>query len=175
MHPVVAYVLAQPTVLSKSAERPLHDPPCGHNHEAFRSIRPFDDLPTHLPIASEPWHPGLEQTGVRAIRPATAQAGAPVAQEPQEVLGAISILHVSGRHHHRDEQPQRVYEDMALTPVDLLGTIAPMVPPRSVVLTDCASIIPALGCRARPVSTRRSPRKTSLIRVQGPSLRQRQK
>jgi hypothetical protein len=72
-------------------------------------------------------------------------------------------------------QPENVYEQVALAAIDLLARIVAVRAPFSVVLTDWLSIIAALGCRLRPSASRRSPRSWSCIRFHVPSRRQHRK
>ena len=54
----------------------------------------------------------------------------------QDQLSAVAVLNV-GRMDDGDQyEPEDIYEQMALAPIDLLARIVAMRPPLSVVLTD---------------------------------------
>jgi hypothetical protein len=74
--------------------------------------------------------------------------------------------------HHRQHQPDRVYDEMAFPPLDLLACIVAAWPPFSVVFTLWLSMIAALGVGSRPALTRTCSRKASWIVSQVPLRRQ---
>ena len=71
---------------------------------------------------------------------------------------AVAILKVGGMNDRVQQQPLRVYQDMALLPLDLLAcVIAGRVdrgPPFSALLTLWLSMIAAVGLAARPACSR---------------------
>src|ERR1041384_3387394 len=119
----ILVIFAQPTVLVKPAECAFDDPPLRQDYEAFEAVGALDDLQADLAIPAQQRHPGLQEARIGAISPNAAQPREPMPQEAQKELGAVTILHACGRHHYSNEQPQRVYQDMALAPFDLFGTI----------------------------------------------------
>ena len=82
-------------------------------------------------------------------------------QDLQQRLCAIAVWHTGGRDHHRQDQPERIDQDVAFAAFDLFVRVKAADPPFSVVLTDWLSRIPALGCRRLPAATRTSPRSRS--------------
>jgi hypothetical protein len=73
-------------------------------------------------------------------------------------------------HDDREEQPERVDQDVTLAAVDPLTAVVAVRPPLSVVRTDWVSMIAAEGWRSRPSATRTSPRSRSLSRSKVPSF-----
>src|SRR5439155_15436864 len=93
-------------------------------------------------------------------------------QGRQDRFGSITVLDPRRMHHHDEEQPEDIDDDVALAPADALAPIIAPDPPFSVVFTVWLSMIPALGSRVRPEAARRSPRRLSCIRSQTPVQRQ---
>jgi hypothetical protein len=56
------------------------------------------------------------------------------------------------------EETRRINEEMALAAIEFLGAVIAVGPPFSVVLTVCASIMAAEGCRWRPMRVRTASR-----------------
>ena len=90
-------------------------------------------------------------------------------QDLQQRLCAIAVLHAGGGDDDRQQQAERIDEDVAFAAFDLFVRVKPADPPFSVVLTDWLSMIPALGRRCLPVATRTSPRNRSCMSGQVPS------
>ena len=57
-------------------------------------------------------------------------------EDVEELFRSIAILHAGSRHHHRQDQPEGIDEDMSLAAFDLFARIIAADPPFSVVLTD---------------------------------------
>jgi hypothetical protein len=95
--------------------------------------------------------------GVSAIRPDEAQSHQRMFEEGQHELTAVAVLHVGRVHHHGDQQPERIDQEVSLATIDLFARIVTMGAPLSVVFTDWLSITAALGCRSRPTDSRTSP------------------
>jgi hypothetical protein len=93
----------------------------------------------------------------------------------QQQLSTITVLHASGGDDDRQQQAERVDEDVAFAALNLFVRIEATDPPFSVVFTDWLSMSPALGWRCLPVATRTSPRNRSCMSAQVPSWRQIQK
>ena len=92
-----------------------------------------------------------------------------MAQDLQQRLCAIAVWHTGGGDDDRQQQAERIDEEVAFAAFDLFVCIEATDPPFSVVLTDWLSMIPALGWRCLPMATRTSPRSRSCIRCQLPS------
>ncbi len=124
----VLVILAQPTILVKPAERALDDPPFRQDHEAFDVLGALDNLQADLAIGAEQGYPRFQDASIGTIGPDTAQPREPMPQDAQEELRSVAILHARSSHHHRDEQPQRVHQDVALAAFDLFGAVKARVP-----------------------------------------------
>lgn len=75
-------------------------------------------------------------------------------------------------HHHDEEQPEDIADNVALAPAEALAAVIAPEPPLAVVFTVWLSMIPALGSRVLPQASRRSPRSVSCICSQTPARRQ---
>lgn len=87
----------------------------------------------------------------------------------QQQLSTLTVLHASGGDDDRQQQAERIDEDVAFAAFDLFMRVKAADPPFSVVFTDWLSMIPALGWRCWPVATRTSPRNRSCRSSQVPS------
>ncbi len=99
-----------------------------------------------------------------------AQAQEGVGETGEQELRAVTILNVRGMDDDRQDETERVDEDVLLASTDFLARIVTARPHLSVVLTDWLSIIPALGYRTRPSASRTSPRSWSWIAFQTPAF-----
>jgi hypothetical protein len=61
--------------------------------------------------------------------------------------GHVRISQIGGVDEDMPEETRRLNEEMALAPIELLRTVIAVGPPFSVVLTVCASMMAAEGCR----------------------------
>jgi hypothetical protein len=59
-----------------------------------------------------------------------------MAEEREDGLSAITVVHAGSRDDHREDQPKRIDEEVALAAFDLLVRIKAAAPPFSIVLTD---------------------------------------
>jgi hypothetical protein len=102
---------------------------------------------------------------VLEFRPLIAAVGIKLQQEwePAEQGGeqqrpAVAVLNVGGMNDRVQQQALRVYQDMALLPLDLLARIIPMRidrgPPFSAALTLWLSMTAAVGLASRPACSR---------------------
>ena len=114
-------------------------------------VRTFDDfddsaVPANRPIDKLP--------GVTAIGPDHFKAPPSRTQLLDEQLTAVTVLNVGWVNDQREDQTERVNDDMALAPLGFLARIVSSVAPFSAVLTDWLSMMPALGVGFRPSSIR---------------------
>jgi hypothetical protein len=56
--------------------------------------------------------------------------------------------------HHRQNQTERIHDDMSLSTRDFLARVVAAIPPFDAVLTDCESITAALGVGFLPALRR---------------------
>jgi hypothetical protein len=68
----------------------------------------------------------------------------------QQQLSTITVLHASGSDDDRQQQAERIDEDVAFAAFDLFMRVKAADPPFSVVFTDWLSMIPALWCIREP-------------------------
>jgi len=101
--------------------------------------------------ANRPIH---KLTGITAIGPDNFKAPPSRTQLLDQQFAAVTVLHAGRMHDQREDQPERVYNNMTLAPLDFLARIVPSVAPFSAVLTDWLSMMPALGVGLRPSSIR---------------------
>lgn len=109
-------------------------------------VTALDDFDGTSPATTGPAH---KSTGIGPIGPDLSEARETPARSFQHLAGPVAVLKVSRVHHHRQDQAERVYQDMAFTPFDLLARVVPPLPPFPV-LTVWLSRIAALGVGLRP-------------------------
>ncbi len=114
-------------------------------------LRAFDDFNDPAVPANRPIH---KLPGITAIGPDHFKAPPSRTQLPDQQLAAVTVLDVGRVNDQREDQAERVNDDMALAPLGFLARIVPSVAPFSAVLTDWLSMMPALGVGLRPSSIR---------------------
>ena len=146
-------ILAQASVTRQPGKRALHDPTLGQHHKPFLCVRALDNL--EVPFIEV----GTNVLQLPGIRPIGIQGGQPLTvgfQQSQQLPGSITILDTGSGHHHRPDQAQGVYREVAFAAFDLFAGIIPDSflrfgrPPFSVVLTDWLSIITTEGSSSLP-------------------------
>jgi len=151
-------VLAEAPELHQPSEGALDHPAAGKRDKALVLLGTLDDLKQP---ACTPGSPGNKFARVAGVRPDKAKTGESSPELAQDQLGTVSVLHPSTVHNHRQQQPQRIYRQVALAPFDPLPRIEAVVPPFCVVFTDWVSMIAAEGVGLRPLCTRTFSRKAS--------------
>ena len=158
--------LAQPTAPAEPRE-------CSFDHPSSRQHLKVVAVPGALDNLERPACQGpdpLDQlSSIASIGPDQPHAGKPPCQFIDDQLRSISILDIGRMHHHRQQQPHGIYNDVSLSTVDLLASIIATRPPFSVVLTDWLSMIAALGVGLLPSDCRTLGRRASWTRSQVPS------
>ena len=143
--------LAQPTAPAEPRE-------CSFNHPSSRQHLKVVAVPGALDNLERPACQGpdsLDQlSSIASIGPDQPHAGKPPYQFIDDQLGSISILDIGRMHHHRQQQPHGIYNDVSLSTVDLLASVIATRPPFSVVLTDWLSMMAALGVGLLPSAFR---------------------
>ena len=165
-------ISTQAAELHEPTEGTLDDPAARQHGKSGMRIRALDDFQHPAPKGGSP---GYELAGIPAIRPDEAPPRKGIFELLQDQLGPVAILNASAVPDHDQQQPQRIYDQMALAAFDLFAGIEAIVPPFCIVLTDCESIIAAEGVGSRPCWTRSFSRNTSCTRSMRPCFRQRQK
>ena len=146
-----------------------HHPPPRQHREALLVLRPGDDF--DQPAADRP-RPVHEVRLVALVGPDQAQSREPLPRLPEHQFGTITFLDVRRMHHHDQQQPQRIDQDVALAAGYQLGGIEAARPPFPVVLTDWLSMIAALGVAWRPAACRTCSRNKSCACSHTPARRQ---
>lgn len=157
---------------TQPAEGSLHNPPAGKHVETFNFVGPFYNLQLKRAAGAQGGNPLDKFPGIPAISPNELDAPEAVAYPIEQQFGAVPVLNIGRMDDYRNNQTQRVYQQVAFAAVDFLAGIISMDPPFSVVLTDWLSRIAALGSGSRPTEIRTSLCNVSWIRVQVPSRRQ---
>ena len=119
-------VATESPITSQPAEGTLYDPPSRQHFEGMK-LGSFYDLDCAAADSSGPVH---QHTRIATVGPDMFDAIAcPLAQsQGQQLFGSIPILNIGGQHHHRDDQPDRIDQDMAFAPIDFLaGIVTPLV------------------------------------------------
>ena len=160
-------VFGKSSILTQPGKRSLNNPSPGKDDKLVR-LGSFDDfngpaVPPNRPIHKLP--------GITAIRPDDFKASPSRTQLLDQQLAAVTVLDVGRVNDQREDQAERVNDDMALTPLGFLARIVPSVAPFSAVLTDWLSMMPALGVGLRPFSIRTRRRSCSWIFSHVPSSR----
>ena len=154
----ILVVFAEASVAAQPTERSFHDPAMGEDMESLQVIGSANDLEDP---ATDVGNPSDQLAGIPAIGPDQLDSREKRPYFLQQQLGPVAILDVGRMHHHPEQQPYGIYEDMPLAAVDLLAGVVAVRPPFSVVLTDWLSMIAALGCSSRPARFRTWQRRVS--------------
>ena len=124
---VLLVVAREPPLLDEPAEAALNDPAPGQHDEAFLIFELLDDAQGEAPAhAEELPHLGdklFELPGVAAVGENHQQAQQAVAEEAQEHLGSVAILHARRCDHHAEKQAVGVGQSVALAAFDLLACV----------------------------------------------------
>lgn len=114
-------ILRQPTAAAEPTERSFNDPPLREHLEAARLIGALDDL--DLPVTERPHRGGRSGTLVRAVGGDARDERERPARLFEQRQGAITILDVGRVNVGRQDQAERVDQDMTLLPFDLLARV----------------------------------------------------
>ena len=119
-------VLAQPTAPAEPRE-------CSFDHPSSRQHLKVVAVPGALDNLERPACQGpdpLDQlSSIASIGPDQPHAGKPPYQFIDDQLRSISILDIGRMHHHRQQQPHGIYNDVSLSTVDLLASVIATRPP----------------------------------------------
>ena len=138
-------VPAHPAMATTPGEGALHHPAAGE-HLKSRARRRLTtrrdpgpgraslgnlDRETGFPLGK-----ALEGAPVRLIDPEVVTLRIAHPDPFHDQFPAITVMDIRGMHPHCQDQPERVYQEMALAPVDPLGAVISPDPPFSVIRTD---------------------------------------
>jgi hypothetical protein len=170
----VLIVFAQAPVPAQPGKGTLHNPALWLDNEPF-DVRVTSDYVQHPQVRLV--QPLCSQTSISLVSPHDHQAGQEHLRPLQQPSASISILNTSRMHEHHQQQPHSVYQDVALTPFDVLTGIVSdrtlyfVAPPFSAVFTDWLSMTAAEGSGSRHSSTRTLRRSASFMRSNTPASR----
>ena len=160
---------------TQPAEGSLHNPAAGKYIETFNLVGSFYNLQLEWSAGAQRGNPLNKFPGIPPISPDELDTPEAVAYPLEQQFGAIPVLNIGRMDDYRNNQTQRVYQQVAFAAVDFLAGIISMDPPFSVVLTDWLSRMAALGSASRPTARRTCLCSASWICVQVPSRRQAEK
>ncbi len=143
-------VFGESSIFAQPSERSLDNPALGKDDKLVR-VRTFDDFDNSAVPADRPIH---KLSGIATIGPDHFKAPPSRPQLLDQQLAAITVLDVGRVNDQREDQAERVNNDVTLAPLGFLARIVPSVAPFSAVLTDWLSMMPALGVGLRPSSIR---------------------
>ena len=129
-------IFAQAPVAMKPSKRALHDPALWNHDEPLDAVAAFGDLQADRAWRPQGPNPVHQRPRIGSIRPDAPEPPILVAEEVEELFRPIAILDAGSRHHHRQDQPKRIDEEMSLAAFNLFAGVVPAEPPFSVVLTD---------------------------------------
>src|SRR5438093_1298512 len=149
-------ILGKPSAAVEPSKGAFDDPTAWKHHESFRPIGALDDFSFEL-------RQDLRQ-GLLKVRPLVATIGKELFQErvhPEKGRkkqdAAIAILDIGRMNDGVQQQTQRVYENMALLPLDLFARVIAMridaSPPFSALFTLWLSTMAAVGLASRSPCT----------------------
>ena len=137
---VFEVAFAEASVCAEPRKGPFDDPPVAHGDERV-TRRVLDDLDDEAKARSalvEPLVAGIaaHDPEHRVLQP----------RATQELVASSDVRHIRRRHQHRDQQPQRVHQNMAFATADLLsGVVSDLVGGSSV-----GNALRVEDCGARP-------------------------
>ena len=124
---VLLVVAGEAALLHQPAEAAFDDPTPWQHDEAFLIFELFDDAQREARTVTEEaahvLHEDFEFPCIATIREDHQQAQQAVAEQAQQQLRAIAVLHACWRDHHTKQQAVGVGERMALAPFDLLARV----------------------------------------------------
>ena len=150
-------IFRQTTVLAEPREGALDDPSLRQHDESVQ-LRALDDLYRAKEPAAGPVH---ELSRIAAVGKNQSQAAKARAQLLNDKSSAVAVLDVGWMNDQGHDQPERVDEDVTLTPGYLLARVVAAIPPFSAVLTDWLSRMPTLGVGFLPAFLRTRARSRS--------------
>ena len=143
-------VFRQSTVLPEPREGAFHDPSFRQHDESVQ-FRALDDLHRAKMPATGPVH---ELARIAAVGKDQSQSAKTTAQLLYDKSAAVAVLDIGWMNNQRHDQPERIDEDVPLTPGYLLARVVATIPPFSAVLTDWLSRMPTLGVGFLPAFRR---------------------
>lgn len=114
-------VLCEAAAASEPCECPLDHPAARQDDEALGRVGALDDLDGPAAVAA---HGVLEFVAcIAAVGEDVAQPWMAEPDRPEQVGSAVSILNIGPVDPHEDQEAERVGDDVALAPFDLLARV----------------------------------------------------
>ena len=152
---VALEVARQPPVMADPGQGALDDPALGQHDELVKRAA-LDDL--HRPSPGGGDSGGHARSLVAAIADDALDEREQAACASQRLVGAIAVLDVGAMDEDAHEETERVDQDVALAPRDLLARIVALGvdrgPPFCAALALCESMIAVVGLASRPSCSR---------------------
>jgi hypothetical protein len=111
---VFGFAFVQAPVADQPAEGALYYPPAGQHDEPGDVVGAFDDGHGQ---AQNLVGPDDQASGVAAVGPDQADRGEPLAQQRQQPVCAVAVLHAGGGDGHHQQQSEAVGGDVSLAPL----------------------------------------------------------
>jgi len=150
-------VLGQSSAAVEPCQGALDHPSPGQDGEAFGGIGALDDL--GLKMRQGPGQGFLKHRPlIGAVGEERIQKREQTEQSGQQHDAAVAILNARRMHDRVQEQPLRIYDDVAFLALDAFARVKPVrvdaSPPFSALFTLWLSIIQAVGLASRPACSR---------------------
>ena len=148
-------VAGEASVAADPSDRSLDNPPLGQHDEAV-PVGSLDDL--ERPDAGAGQRGAHPRSLVAGIADDALDEGEQLADLAQQGFGAVAVLHIRWMHDHAEQQAERVGQQVALAPEDLLARVVAGRVERSAPF--CAafavwlSMIAVVGLASRPAASR---------------------
>src|SRR5215831_7455899 len=134
-------VFTEPPRAIEPAQRAFDNQTPLHNLKALGVPGTFHDHQSPLQRGRHPRH---ELASIPPVSPDELQSRNAGHECPERRFGPIAVLEPRRMHHHDEEQPEDIDDDVALTPTDALAAVIAPGPPFSVVFTVWLSMIPGI-------------------------------
>ena len=173
-------ITGQAAGFHEPAEGPFHHPASWQKFEFFDFVAAFDDFQGKATVAEEiphlP-HPGFEFALIAAVGKDQGHAQKQMAEQTEQDLRAIPVLHAGRAHMDPEEQPLGIGQEVAFAPFDFLARVeAAAAGPDGIGAFDALAVDDGRAGGGVFFSVRRRVgRKASLIRGHRPLADQRVK
>ncbi len=141
---ILLVIARQTPLLHQPAEAALNDPASGQHDEALLVFELLDDAQAKArAVAEEPahaLHELLKLPGITTIGEDHQQVQEAVAEQAQEQLRAIAVLHACRGDHHAEHESIGVGEHMAFAALDLLARIVTAAQRRKLPAFDALAV-----------------------------------
>ena len=120
---MVFIIFGEASIIGKPAKGSFHDPALGQDFEGVERMA-FNHLQAQTAAGKQSLEPLAESfAGITSIDPDQAQPAKRRRELPQHQARAVAILNVGRVNHHRQNQTQRIHQEMSLSSHDLFARI----------------------------------------------------